>query len=149
MADVAGPRALQAAHDAGALDWMLEILGRRRWLGSLQRVLVREPGGAAVGGYVYGLNRRGLSQVVVLAARPRRSVEILRHMFHHAWSRGAVALTGRASATLLPALGETGCTLRREGGWVLAHSRRPELLAALHQGQEALGRLDGEWWLGF
>ena len=62
---------------------------------------------------------------------------------------GATAVEGRLEPAYLPDLGGVGCRFSREGPWMLVHSRRPELQAAVLSGQAFVSRLDSEWWLNF
>jgi hypothetical protein len=147
--DVLGSRALRPVYDASSLDWLLEQVAEKRQFGSLQRALVRDVTGAVAGWFLYFLNRGGVGQVVQVAARPDAARLVLQHLFHHAWARGAAALAGRLEPGLVPELAALGCRFRREGPWVLVHSRRPEILLAVQRGDAFLSRLDGEWWLSF
>lgn len=147
--DVLGGRALRPAYEAGALDWLLEQAAEKRQFGTLERALVRDPSGEVAGWFLYFLNPGGASQVVQLAARPAAQALVLQHLFHHAWSRGAVTVAGRLEPALVPDLATLGCGFRRDGPWVLIHSRRPELMPAVERGDAFLSRLEGEWWLSF
>jgi len=109
--------------------------------------LVRGSDGRPVGWYVYYLARGGIAQTLQIAA-PRGDVGLVfDDLSWHAASRGAVALSGRVESALLPALLERRIHL---GGsnWALAHSKRPDVLAAVGLGGALLTRLDGEWWMG-
>jgi hypothetical protein len=45
-------------------------------------------------------------------------------------------------------LSDKNCFFTCRGGWMAAHSRKPELLELLNRGDAFLSRLDGEWCLG-
>ena len=38
---------------------------------------------------------------------------------------------------------------RGDRSWMLVHSRRPEVLDAIHRGTAFLTRMEGEWWISF
>ncbi len=147
--DVLASRALRPVYDAGSLDWLLEQVAEKRQFGTLEQALVRDAAGEVAGWFLYFLNPGGLSQVVQVAARPTAVRLVLRHLFHHAWARGAVTLAGRLEPALVPELAALGCGFGRDGPWVLVHARRSEILTAVERGDTFLSRLDGEWWLSF
>jgi len=41
------------------------------------------------------------------------------------------------------------CLFHRRGYWTLIHSKKPDLLEAIHRGDAFLTRLEGEWCLRF
>ncbi len=74
---------------------------------------------------------------------------VLQRLFEDAWRQGAIALRGRLDPAHIQQLSDRHCLFRREGPWTLMHSRDPEILAAIHQGDAFLTRLDAEWWMRF
>jgi hypothetical protein len=74
---------------------------------------------------------------------------VLRHLFQHAWSQGAVAAIGRMEPRFLQAFSDAYCVFHRRGPWMLVNSRRPELVRSFQTGDASFSRLDGEWCLGF
>jgi hypothetical protein len=44
---------------------------------------------------------------------------------------------------------EKNCFFTCRGGWMVAHSRKPNSLELLNSGDAFLSRLDGEWCLAF
>lgn len=142
-------RAFAPVYDRPTLEWMLRRLPEKKSLGELHGSLARGPSGEALGWFLYFLNRRGVSEVAQLAALPGRYGQVLDHLLAHAGGRGAVMVSGRLDPALLPELAQRRAVLRREGPWVLIHSKRPEVLATVERGDAFLSRLDGEWWLSF
>jgi len=141
--------ALRPDYDETALAWLLEQLAAKRALGELRRAALRDAGGALVGWYLYYANRGGLGQVVQVAAAKGRYGDVAHAMFDDAWHCGLTALAGRLEPQLLPILAERAGAVTRAGPWVLVHSPRPDVLAAIQRGDAFLSRLEGEWWLSF
>lgn len=145
----ASGRALRFVHDDGALRW---ILGRaRRWEagGHIHKALLRDAKRQVAGWYVYELAPGGIAEVLQIAAARHTVRDVLDHLFHDAWRRGATALLGRLDPAFMSELSEKYCPFYRRGPWTLIHSRRPELLDALHRGDAFMTRMEGEWGLGF
>lgn len=88
-----------------------------------------------------------MSEVVQLGARPERYGALLDHLFYAAWRDGSVAVSGRLQPPFLETLSDKACGFSRNGPPVLVHSRHPELLRAVRDGQGFLSRLEGEWWM--
>lgn len=149
LPDVIGDRALAPVYDQTSLEWLLERAAGRVVLGGMQRVLVRDGEGTDTGWFIYFRNPGGVGEVAQIAARPGREGEVLEHLLRHAAGGGLTALSGRADAALMPALGDRRASFHREGAWCLVHSREAEVLAALHRGDSFVSRLEGEWWMGF
>ena len=141
--------ALRPEYDETAVAWLLEQLAAKRALGELRRAALRDAAGVLVGWYLYYANRGGLGQVVQVAAAKGRYGEVAHAMFHDAWHCGLTALAGRLEPQLVPILAERDGAVTRAGPWVLLHSARPDVLAAIQRGDAFLSRLEGEWWLSF
>lgn len=150
LPDVSHGRALRPEYRRDAVAWLWELLERPTSAGQFHRVVVRRSSGDVVGWYLYYLNRGGTSEVVQIAARPSSMAEVLNHLFQHAWQRGAVAVSGQLDIQAFQALSEHGCLFRHDGGpGLLVHSRRPDVVEAIHRGDAFLTRLEGEWWIAF
>jgi hypothetical protein len=72
---------------------------------------------------------------------------VLQRLLADAWRHGAAAVRGRLDPRYVQELSRRHCWLRREESWTLVHSRHPDIMAAIHQGNAFLSRLEGEWWL--
>lgn len=150
LPEVSRGRALRPEYGQHGVKWLWDLLERETSAGEFQRMVVRRPSGDVVGWYLYYLNRSGTSEVVQIAARPDSMGDVLEHLFYHAWRGGAVALSGQIEIQGFQVLSERGCLLRHDGGpGLMVHSRRPEVLEAIHRGDAFLTRLEGEWWIGF
>ncbi|MGH9749796.1 MAG: hypothetical protein ACRD5D_06275 [Candidatus Polarisedimenticolia bacterium] len=146
VAEVSRPRALRPIYDRESLAWLLDFLRGRRERGDLQRVVVRDGRGEILGFYLYYLSRGGVSEVVQVGARPRALPGVLDHLAHHAWSRGAVAVSGQLDPATAHAYAAQGSLFHHDGAsWFLVHARRPEILEAIRRGDAFLTRLEGEW----
>jgi hypothetical protein len=146
--------ALQPQYDEGSLDWLLMQAARKTRHGRLRMRGVRDAatdtkGGLLLGWYVYYLQPGAIGEVLQVAARAGSYDYVLQRLLADAWRHGALALRGRVDPRYLPELSQRHCWFRREGTWTVAHSRDPQIVAALHRGDAVLSRLDGEWWLRY
>lgn len=140
---------LQPVYDEPLMRRLIDEVAAKTKLGALQGVLVRDDDGTPAGWFLYFANPRGVSQVVALVARPERGGDVIGHLVHRAAHEGATAVLGRMEPLLLPDLADARCRFDRDGPWMLAHARDPDLLAAVLGGQAFVSRLDSEWWLNF
>jgi hypothetical protein len=141
--------ALVGCYNEGFLEFVLREASRKGELGALERVAVRDSAGVPIGWYVYYVNPGDVGLVVHLAAIKGRYGDVLDSLFHHAWTRGMIAVRGRSIPTLWPLLEAKRCVLGREGPWTIVHSDRVEIVAAILRGDALLSRLDGEFWMNF
>ena len=142
-------QSIKTDHDRRSLIWALQRAGQLTRYGSLQKVLVKTEKQEIAGWYIYYANPRGLSEVIQLHAKPEFTHEVLGHLFHHAWHKGAIGLSGRMEPAMMGAFEDKRCLFQCGPHWVLIHSRRPELLHAFNRGNAGFTRLDGEWCLHF
>jgi hypothetical protein len=144
--ELPGRQALRPVYDERSLEWLLAHAHANRRLGPL-RLRVLEQAGRVVGGYCHYVRRGGMSHVLHLgAASSGVAISVVDHLLRDAWQAGAVAVSGQADERFQNALDRSGAVFRFGLFDFLAHSRDPELLAALQRGDTALTRLDGEWW---
>ena len=144
-----GERSLRPVYDQRSIVWILQRADQLRRNGSLQKILVKTERQEVAGWYLYYLKTKGISEVVQLYANPGFAHAVLGHLFGHAESHGAIVLGGRLEPSLTRALSERHCLFHGGPYWALFHSRRPELLHALHRGDAFFSRLEGEWCLHF
>ena len=140
--------ALSPRYDAASLDWLLEQARAKRWHGELQARLLREPGGAIAGWFLYYPNA-SMSKVLQVHAHEGAERAVLDHLFQHAWRRGAAAIEGRMEPRLARMLGQRHCLFHSTSAFALFHSRDAELLGALARGDALFSRLEGEWLMRF
>ena len=141
--------AVRPDYDASSFSWLLERCARRGHLGRLHRVLLRDPKGHVVGWYVYFAKRGGIGQVLHMAAKRGFAGAVMNHLSVEARRQSVVALTGRLEPDFLRALSSAYCMLQRGRYWMLIHSRKQDILAALHRGDAHLSRIEGEFCLRF
>ena len=149
LPEVMNGNALQPAYDTQSLAWLLEQTGRKKRHGTLRARAVFEGKDRVIGWYLYYVQAGGICEVVQIAARNGWFDCVLRRLLADAWRHGAAAVRGRLDPHHLQELSDRHCWLRQEGPFVLVHSRRPDVLAAIQQGSAFLSRLEGEWWLRF
>jgi len=145
--DFSGRYALRPEYDLGSLKWLLDFMDQMKAYGEVQRTLLRNDGNEIVGWYIYYLKRGRVGEVVQIGGAKPFTADILHHLFFDAWKQGAIGLHGRLEAQWVEELSSAGCFFYRRGGWMQAHSRRPELLRLIQDGDAFLTRLDGEWCL--
>jgi hypothetical protein len=116
--------------------------------GTLVKRLVRRETGDVDGWFVYYALKGDIGWVVQVTASERSVDRVLDHLFFDASSRGVAALRGRLEGHVREPLSRRDCYLRVADAQALVHSRRPDLLHAVHSGRSLLTRLEGEWWMG-
>jgi hypothetical protein len=87
--------------------------------------------------------------VLQIGAKGRHFDSVFLALLRDAWDQGAIAVRGQAIPRYLFAMTGRHASFRHVGHGVLVHSRDPIVLACVLQGEAALSRLDGEWWLRF
>ncbi len=111
--------------------------------------MLRDDKDKIVGWYVYYLKPNAPCQVVQIGASRQFQTAVIKHLLYDAWDHGAIGLHGVAIPSQLPDLAGENSYFTCRGGWVVAHSRDPEILDILSRGDVNLSRLDGEWCLNF
>jgi hypothetical protein len=132
-------------YDESYVEWLwgeMRSVGTR---GSLVGTLLLTGGQDVAGLYVYYLKRGGISQVMHVACAGRPD-DVLDHLFEHAQTNGAAAISGRVEPRLGGPLAERRCVFRY-GSPVLVHSRHEGILDAVTSQRRSLTRMDGEWWM--
>ncbi len=130
-------------YDRAYLDWVFDELVRKG-PGEPIGAIVKQ-GDRVRGWFLYHLQAKGIGFVVSIAARDGdHTAIVVDHLFHHAYTRGAIALHGRFEPRLLPVLAARRCRLR-PGSGMLIYSQTPEILHAIQSGRALLTQLEGEW----
>jgi hypothetical protein len=145
LPDVMDGNALQAVYDAHSLAWLLEQAARMTRHGTLRGRAVLDRERRLIGWYLYYALSGGVSEVLQLAARNGSFDRVLRRLLADAWRHGAAAVRGRLDPRYVQQLSDRHCWLRTGGIWTLVHSRDADIMAAIHQGDAFLSRLEGEW----
>jgi hypothetical protein len=149
LTEVLHGSALQPVYDAGSLAWLLDQTARKTRHGTLRARAVRDREQRLIGWYLYYVRAGGVSEVVQIAALNGSFDRVLQRLLLDAWRHGAAAVRGRVDPRYVQELSARHCWFRWDSTWTLVHSRRPEVMAAIHQGDAFLSRLEGEWWLRF
>jgi hypothetical protein len=145
---VAASVRLYPDYDTAFLRWLFREMALTTTHGALRRALVRDAKGDVLGWYVYYLKPGGISQVIQVAARPRRIGDVLDHLFFEAQAAGSGALQGRLEPRLLEPLSHRHVLLHPSGYLALVHARNNHLLEAIATGDALLTRMEGDWWMG-
>jgi hypothetical protein len=140
-------RSLQPIYDFSSLTWMIEFLEQKRHRGTLHKVAVRAPSGRPLGWYLYYLASDGIADVIQLGGCPEWMSEVVNHLFHHAWQRGAIAATGLMESRYCDVLAQNHCTFHRPDKWLLIHAWDQQIVNRVNAGDAFLSRLEGEWWI--
>lgn len=149
LPDVLRGYALQPVYDARTHAWLLEQAARKTRHGTLRARAVRDGRRRLIGWYLYYLLPGKASEVLQIAAVPGAFDRVLERLLADAWRHGAAAVRGRVEPRFVKELSDRHCWLRTDGTWTLVHSRHPDIMAAIHQGDAFLSRLEGEWWMRF
>lgn len=150
LAEFWGGYSLWPQYDEPSLSWLLSFMERMKGHGdTLRRFALRDDNEKILGWYIYYQTRGGFGEVVQIGSVRQHLRSILDHLFHDAWSRGAIALHGVVDRRLMDDFSQKNCFFTCRGGWMVAHSRKPHLLELLNSGDAFLSRLDGEWCLAF
>lgn len=141
--------ALRPEYDPGSLFWLLAKADQLARSGILRKIALRNADGELVGWYIYELSEDGLGEVLQIVGRKKSFGEVLDHLFYHGWRDGAIALSGRLDPKFAQEFSDKYCSFNCGGPWTLTHSRNPEVLRAIYQGDLFLSRLEGEWCMRF
>jgi len=148
LAEFRGGYSLWPEYDRPSLSWLLSFMERMKGHGkTLQRSVLRDDSGKILGWYIYCLTPGGLAEVAQVGGARQHLKSILDHLFHDAWSRGAILARGVVDRRLMADFSDKNCFFTCRGAWTVAHSHKPELLELLNRGDAFLSRLDGEWCL--
>lgn len=138
------PSGLSVRHDERSFQWLLERIARACVNGEpISGAVTRS--GQMCGWYVAALDGSGHCDLVHLASDRTSHRVVLDQLFHHACTRGALAVTGRIDPPFMEALSDSGCLFHRRGPWLLVRTPRPEILHAFESGHACFARIDGEW----
>lgn len=148
--ELRGSYSLFPQYDAGSLTWLLSFMERMKGHGeNLRKRVLRDGAGKIAGWYIYYLTPGGFADVAQIGGNRKQMKDILDHLFHDAWSLGALALHGTVDRRMMDIFSDKNCFFTCRGGWTLSHSRKPGFLDLLNSGDAFLSRLDGEWCLAF
>ena len=136
---------LRPQYDRDSLAWLLRLLEKKKGLGTLRRILVRDAAGEILGWYIYFLAPDDVSKALQFHARPKCLGAVIHHMFEDARSQGALALSGKLVPRFVEEVADDLC-FYVHSGWLLVHSRSAEIRAAVNRGEIFLTRLEGEFW---
>jgi hypothetical protein len=141
---------LKPAYEPSSFGWLMSQAAAARSHGDLRLATVYTPEGVRCGWYVCYVRRGGPAAVMQIGSRRRDQFEaVLLTLFHDAWREGASFVKGQAIPQSLALLTRHHCLFRYPGSGVLVQARDPDLLHAIHSGDAALSRLDGESWMRF
>lgn len=141
-------RNLRPEYTEAASIWLVEALLRNRRYGALHKRVVRGSQGRIIGWYLYFIKPSGIAEVAQLVATANSADAVLDSLFYHAQRQGAIAVTGQVDPPLLNSLSDKFCVFHPiRDGWVMLHSRHPEILQTINAGKAFLSRLESEWWI--
>jgi hypothetical protein len=129
-----------------SLKWMLAHAGQNATRGPVHRRIVFDAGDKKLGCYLYQGKPGGIAWTMQILAQPNAAGTVIDSMFAHAWKLGTVAIKGRTELRLLEPLMQRRCLFFRRHSAV-AHSRDPELIAAVKAGEGITSGFATEAWL--
>jgi hypothetical protein len=136
---------LRPDYDTDSLFWSLAKADQLARPGELRKIALHKADGEFVGWYLYELGADGVGEVLQIVGRRKLFGEVLDHLFYHGWRNGAIALSGRLDPKFAQEFSDKYCFFNCGGPWTLTHSKNPEVLRAIYQGDMFLTRLEGEW----
>src|SRR5262249_19211068 len=95
IADLPPRWTLRPLYTPNSLGWLLEKAGEAKRRGYLRKLLVRNAKGEMLGWYIYYAKPGGIAKVLQIGGREHGISEVIDHLFHDAWRRGALAVSGR------------------------------------------------------
>jgi hypothetical protein len=134
------------AWDDTSLRWFLDQAEIKEQRGPVHRRVVRRANGAVIGCVLYYAEARGVAWVLQLIAAPGFAQQVVDDLFAHAERTGLAAIRGRVTPSTQEALLHRNALLYRRAATV-AHSRDPELLAAVGGNGAVVTGLAGESWI--
>lgn len=140
---------LRPMYEAQSFRWLLDQAATAKKHGVLRMAIVRQGSGEPAGWYVYWAKAGGVSSVLQIGARQLDFAATLMALAEDAWEQGASALSGQAIPRYLLPMATKHFVFGYEGNGVLVHTRNPRLLECIMEGDAAISRLDGEWWMRF
>jgi hypothetical protein len=144
-----GDQTFHGVYDEASLAWLLAMMARKRWFGTLRRTEVVDDGARPLGWYVAYTRPHGSALVADLGARAGAAGTVIDHLLDEAAGLGCTAVSGRFDARIADDLGKRGALVVATPNGIVAHSRNQTLLARLARANTPLSRLDGEWWMAF
>jgi hypothetical protein len=132
-------------YDLHSLDWVLQFVTKRKALGEVRRVLVRDKDKKAIGWFIYYVAPGAVGEVLQIGSDSPSVGKVLDHLFYDAWEQGLAGLHGRLEPQFMQELTQRSCFFLRNGSWTLVHSSKPEFLGPIQSGAAFFSRLDGEW----
>src|SRR5215475_6466169 len=145
IAQFPSANALRPDYDPGSLYWLLAKADQLAGPSALRKIALRDHDGELVGWYLYELSADGMGEVLQVVGRKKSFGEVIDHLFYHGWRNGAIALSGRLDPKFVQEFSDKYCFFNCGGPWTLTHSKNPEVLQAIYQGDLFLTRLEGEW----
>ena len=141
--------ALHPQEEPESLAWVLDIVREKSVSGELRVRRVIGPDRGQAGWYVYMAKPGGTARLLQIGASAGCGDDVLRHLGHEAATEGSVAIAGRLVPAWMPPMLALPMRVAVDGGWMLAHARDPEIVAAIQRGDAFISRLEGEWWIPF
>lgn len=135
---------LAPTYDHRSAEWIFARLGNMWDHGDVYKVLVRNGCNDVIGWYIYNLEPGEFGEVAQIAATDQTIHEVLRHLFFHAWSNGAVGLMGRLQPRFMHAFSDLSCRFHCTDEVALIHASNPEIVHAFETGNAFLTALEGE-----
>ena len=142
-------RALRAVYDEAGLAWLLGMMARKRWFGTLRKTEVADGHGRPVGWYVVYTRPHGSALVADFGAQPGAAGAVIDHLLEESAEAGATAVSGRFDTRIADEVAARGALIVATPNGIVAHSRDHDLLARVTRESTPISRLDGEWWMAF
>ncbi|RCK72838.1 MAG: hypothetical protein IGBAC_0330 [Ignavibacteriae bacterium] len=139
-------KSLKPVYDSKSLLWLFERLKNEKRFGEFQKIVVLNKEGIVMGWFLYNLLKNGSSNVLQIVADDQTIETVINALFYHAWCKGAIELIGRLDPEFMRTFFDRRCFFMPGRNWMLAHSRRKEIIDALHSNRAFFTRLEGDLW---
>lgn len=138
---------LRPQYTAESLAWLLEKAGESRAFGWLRCAIARDGDDQPLGWFIYYVRPGSTAYLMQAGATPFNQRTLIAALLRDAYEHGAASITGQLDPQFTNVMSQSRCLFYCWDYGVLMHSRNPDLLDAMHRGDAALSRLDGEWWI--
>jgi hypothetical protein len=141
-------KSLRPVYTKENLSWLMNVAGKPRRFGQLQKEVVFDQHNKMAGWFIYYKNPGGESEVLQMQALPEKRVQVFSMLLQKVRQQGAIDITGRLDPEWVAVIPNTAyCWYMPGRVWMIAHSRDKEILQAFKAGDAFITRLEGDMWL--
>ncbi len=137
---------LKPEWDTEILKWLLKHSQQKRQFGALhKRAVYLKSNDQPIGLYIYYGQPGDIARVLQVMALPNLADRVIESLLTHASKGGCVAVRGRVFPDITEAVARQKSVLLNHSS-MIAHSKRPDIQAAINSGDVLMTGLAGEAW---